>query len=218
MLRVLPVAVMLSLLLPGLISCEKNRRVFQDSNRRFLSGGELLLSEDFERGLDRWSNASGNWRIEKGRLFSGDKAEENQGLWLKEALLPANVRVEFDAESVKGNNKVFQGDMKFEFGGDKPQHLSGYIVIFGGWKNSLSTIAKNEEHTGRLVIDTAKKVVEGKKYHVAFVRYGKELRWYLDGELFMQVKDKDVLGGGVFGFNNWDSRFFVDNLKIFKLR
>ena len=196
---------------------EKRPRRYANTTRAGLSGGQLIFEDDFSKDLDRWQTESRNWRIEEGALYTGDRSNENAGIWLKEALLPRNVRIEFDARSIKGNNAVFAGDIKCEFGGPRPEHIAGYVMIFGGWENSLNTIARLEEHTGRMVTDSNRKVEEDRTYHMALVRLGSEIKWFIDGKPFINARDEAVLTGGCFGFNNWDSRFYVDNLKIFKL-
>jgi len=118
---------------------------------------------------------------------------------------------------VQGNNKVFEGDIKCEFGGAEPKHIAGYVMIFGGWKNSLNTIARLEEHTGRMVTDTRRKIEADKNYRISLVRLGNDIKWFIDGKPFLSARDEAVLTGGNFGFNNWNSRFYVDNLKVFKL-
>jgi len=207
------------LVLPILLAAcqEKRPRRYADTTRAGLSGGQLIFEEDFSAGLDRWQTESENWRVKDGALYSGDRPNDNQGIWLKEALLSRNVRIEFDARSVRGNNEVFEGDIKCEFGSLKPEHVAGYVMIFGGWKNSLNTIARLEEHTGRMVTDTARKIEEDKMYRIALVRLGSDIKWFIDGKPFLSARDQSVLTGGHFGFNNWNSRFYVDNLKVFKL-
>ena len=195
---------------------EKRPRRYADTARAGLSGGQIIFEEDFSN-LDRWQTESRNWRIEEGALYTGDRSDENAGIWLKEALLPHNVRIEFDARSVRGNNAVFEGDIKCEFGGPRPEHIAGYVMIFGGWKNSLNTIARLDEHTGRMVTDSSRKVEEDRTYRMALVRLGNDIKWFIDGKPFLSARDEAVLTGGCFGFNNWDSRFYVDNLEIFKL-
>jgi hypothetical protein len=196
---------------------EKQPRRYADNTRAGLTGGQLLLEEDFSKGLGRWTVEGKNWRIVDGALYTGDRPNNNQGVWLKDAPLPRNVRIEFDARSVQGNNKIFEGDVKCEFGGEKPEHISGYVMIFGGWKNTVNTIARLEEHTGRMVTDTSRKVEEDKTYRIALVRLGNDIKWFIDGKPFLSARDAAILPGGNFGFNNWNSRFYVDNLKIFKL-
>ncbi|MFH1532080.1 MAG: DUF6250 domain-containing protein [Pseudomonadota bacterium] len=199
-------------------SCQEKRpRRYADTTRAGLTGGQLIFEDDFSKGLDHWTLEGGNWRIVDGALYTGDRSNDNKGAWLKEALLPRNTRIEFDARSVRGNNEVFEADIKCEFGGAKPEHIAGYVMIFGGWKNSLNTIARLEEHTGRMVTDTSYKIEEDKTYRISLVRLGSDIKWFINGNPFLAARDAAVLTGGNFGFNNWNSRFYVDNLKIFKL-
>jgi hypothetical protein len=199
-------------------ACEKrprNRPLPPDTG---LTGGDLLFEEDFQEGLANWTAESKLWRIVDGRLYTGDKPIQNKGIWLNGITLPENVRIEFEATSVKGNLKEFEGDIKFEFGGDRPEHSAGYIIIFGGWKNSLNTIARGDEHgDGRLAIDTQFKVKEGETYSFKVIRMQGEIKWFLGDKLVLRVQDPDPALGGAFGFNNWNSRVYYDKLRIYAL-
>lgn len=84
-----------------------------------------------------WSTG-GHWRVVDGWLLS--PGVKNNPLWLK-AKLPQNVAVEFDARSQSP-----EGDIKVEIFGDGTDHASGYVLIHGGWNNSLSIIARLDEH------------------------------------------------------------------------
>lgn len=96
--------------------------------------------DDFNRatlGNAYWSNG-GHWRIAGGQVYSPGVG--NNPLWLK-ARLPRDVRIEFDVRS-EGPD----GDIKWEAFGDGRNHASGYVFIFGGWKNREVRIAKLDEH------------------------------------------------------------------------
>lgn len=86
---------------------------------------------------DFWSTG-GQWRTVGGELLS--PGVKNNPLWLK-AKLPENVAVEFDVRSMSQ-----EGDIKVEIFGDGSDHASGYVLIHGGWNNSLSIIARLDEH------------------------------------------------------------------------
>lgn len=83
-------------------------------------------------------STGGFWRVINGELFS--PGVKNNPLWLK-AKLPQNVAVEFDARAMTN-----EGDVKVEIFGDGSDHASGYVLIQGGWNNSLSIIARLDEH------------------------------------------------------------------------
>jgi hypothetical protein len=84
-----------------------------------------------------WSTG-GFYRVVGDQLLS--PGVKNNPLWLK-AKLPQNVVVEFDATSFSP-----EGDIKCEIFGDGSDHASGYVLIHGGWNNSLSIIARYDEH------------------------------------------------------------------------
>jgi hypothetical protein len=203
----------------GMVSgCKKRPRQRSLPANAGLTGGELLFSEDFSGDLSAWTVESKNWKIKDGRLYTGNKSNKNKGTWLKDVSLPKNVRMEFEATSVKGDKPTFEGDFKFEFGGEKSEHAAGYIIILGGWKNTINTIARGDEHgKGRLAVDERFKVEEDKTYKIQVIRLNGEIKWFVDGKLLLRVKDKNPAQGGAFGFNDWSSRVYFDNLRIYAL-
>lgn len=83
-------------------------------------------------------STGGHWRVVEGQLLS--PGVKNNPLWLQ-AKLPRDVAVEFDVRSQSP-----EGDIKAEIFGDGSDHASGYILIHGGWNNSMSIIARLDEH------------------------------------------------------------------------
>jgi len=175
-----------------------------------LTGGLLVFSDDFDRNEigNNWNSRSGRWRIEKGMLTC--KGDRNEGIWL-EFKLPQRVRVEFDAVAMED-----EGDIKFEMFAMEQKHQTGYILIFGGWQNSVTVIARLNEH-GEDRMESPLRVEKGKIYHMAVVRTDGSLRWFIDGKLVLSYDDENPLRGAYFGFNNWNSLVAFDNLKIFQL-
>lgn len=184
------------------------------------------FTDDFNRtdlGLNYWASGA-YWRIVNGELLS--PGAKNNPLWLR-AALPDNVQVEFDARS---ENQ--EGDVKCEIFGDGYSHASGYILIFGGWNNTVTAIAREDEHglavpaafpnplpnDGRVRTERHDMRVEpGKMYHWLVRRQGQTLTWQLDGQLVFEVTDPEPLHGkghDRFAFSTWDVDAFYDNLKI----
>jgi hypothetical protein len=87
---------------------------------------------------DAWWSNGGLWRIVDGQVYSPGVG--NNPLWLK-ARLPPDVRVEFDVRS-EGPD----GDIKWEMYGDGRNHSTGYVFLFGAWRNRESRICKLDEH------------------------------------------------------------------------
>lgn len=96
--------------------------------------------DKFDRATlgDAWWSNGGLWRIVDGQLFSPGVG--NNPLWLK-ARLPPDVRVEFDVRS-----EGLDGDVKWEMYGDGRNHSTGYVFLFGAWRNRESRICKLDEH------------------------------------------------------------------------
>lgn len=174
----------------------------------------MPFSDKFEHNTlgDNWQQAPG-WRLENGWVFSS--GTKNTPLWLK-ASIPDNAVIELDTRSESPS-----GDIKFEIYGDGHNHASGYILVFGGWNNSISTIARLDEHGQDRQELKQKGIVKiGKTYHMKLVRKDKVIKWYVDGKLLLDYYDSEPLRGkghDRFAFNDWDSNLYFDNLSIRKL-
>jgi hypothetical protein len=145
----------------------------------------------------------------------------NHPLWLTRRI-PDNVRIEFDCWSTEQ-----RGDIKVELFGDGHSFdpdggaytATGYEVIFGGWYNSKSMIARLYEHGKDVVERKLPRVVANQRYHWRIDRKAGKITWYVDDLTtpFLEYVDPEPLGGpdhGYFAFNNWETDTWFDNLVI----
>jgi hypothetical protein len=163
-----------------------------------------------------WNDTGAEWRIVNGELRI--ERARNRPLWLKRSL-PRDLRIEFDAQSDSP-----AGDIKVEVFGDgtsRAQRSSytatSYVVIFGGWNNTLNVLARMDEHGADRVVGPRKPVEQGRRYHFAIERRGALLTVSVDGEELMRMNDPNPLHGrghDHFAFNDWDAALRFDNLKI----
>jgi hypothetical protein len=192
-----------------------------------------VLTEEFSDEFERsdlgssWRATSGAWRIENGRLC-GEHAK-NHGVWL-DRRLPKNARIEFVATSGSPN-----GDIKAEVWGDGQSAAKGtsyvdatsYIVVFGGWKNSLHVLARLNEHGSdrmelRLIPGSedlrTQPVAEGRSYRFEIERTdGHTVRFSVDDTLIHAFDDSEPLKGPgheYFGFNDWDVPVCFDDVVV----
>jgi hypothetical protein len=184
----------------GLLGCQK--------------GGSQSQSQPFSDNFDRpalgpnYTRRGGTWAIKDGALHSS--GEKNIPLWLN-VELPRNVQVDFDAWS-----RSAAVDTKIEIFGDGLNHESGYIVIFGGWNNAITTIARLDEHE-KTRVEKRTKWEKDRRYHWTVKRQGDELEFLVDGVKIVGYKDKDPLYGprnNKLAFTNWESDVSYDNLVI----
>ncbi|MCA9514114.1 MAG: hypothetical protein KC635_04165 [Myxococcales bacterium] len=184
---------------------------------RFLTGGKVVFEDDFERAElgEGWQVESPDWKIVGGWLHS--TRPENKGAWLMTQLPKGSWRVEFLARSEPLPDGSFPGDLKCEVAADKPEHQGGYIVINGGWNNSLDVIARKDEHGKDRLAQAAAPVKPSVAYKWAIVKHEGTLYWFRDGELLMTYADDKPIDGRYFGFNNWATQAYFDALKIYAL-
>jgi hypothetical protein len=182
-------------------------------------GGELVFEETFDdqepgthwvRG--QGEGGRGKWRVEDGWMVGNDI--KNDALWLEKEL-PDEVRIEWDVEAMSP-----VGDIKVEAFGDGRTHESGYVFIFGGWKNTLDVIARLDEHGNDRKERQTHGVVPDTTYHMAIERTGDTLHWFVNDEHFMSYKDANMLRGEgheYFAFNIWSAPVRFDNVKVYDL-
>ena len=185
-------------------------------------GDPALSSAGFEDTFDgvklgdAWRDTGGGFRLSSGKLHV--HGARNRPLWLARRL-SHDVRVEFDATSDSPD-----GDIKVELFGDgrsKAETTSytatGYVVIFGGWNNSLNVLARLTEHGKDRVVGPTYKVIPHHTYRMKIERLGATLTAWADGRQLARMVDANPLYGRQhdhFAFNNWQSDLTFDNLVI----
>lgn len=192
-----------------------------------LRGKDPMLDKAFTENFDggrldpkTWLATIGAYEIKDGALFV--EGAKNHPLWLQRRI-PCNVRIDFVAWSDSS-----EGDIKVELFGDGRSSAddegaytgTGYMIIFGGWSNSVNTIARRDEHNARLKEDSETVVEAGKRYQFSLRVQNGRISWYLDGRPFMEVEDPDPLcgpGNDHFAFSNWGTPVHFDDLSIVPL-
>jgi len=176
------------------------------------------FTDDFARAQigEMWQNTGGPWEIRDGHLHV--RGARNHPLWLKRRL-PTNVRIEFDVRSESED-----GDIKVEVFGDGTSRAeatsytaTSYVVIFGGWGNTLNVIARMDEHADDRAVGPRRPVERGHRYRFKIERHGNAIAAWADGHELVRMEDPDPLGGSGhdhFAFNNWESDVWFDNLRI----
>jgi hypothetical protein len=177
--------------------------------------------DDFARdevGGNYWASGDG-YAVTKGALNA--KGAHNHPLWLR-AKIPRDVRIELEVWSTEQ-----RGDIKIEVFGDGKSYdpdggaymATGYEVIFGGWYNSKSIIARLDEHGKDVVQRVEPKVIANQHYKWRIDRKANQLTWYVDDMTnpFLTLVDPrplEGMGHEYLGFNNWETDTWFDNLVI----
>jgi hypothetical protein len=175
--------------------------------------------DDFNRAAlgDKWSaTGSGGWTIRDGQLHVSNA--RNHPLWLRR-VLPRDARITFTAKSESPS-----GDLKVEVFGDGSSHATttsytatSYVVIFGGWRNTLNVLARMDEHGADRVVGPRRPVVQNHAYRMRIERRGNRIAAYADDTLLVEMNDRDPLvgrGHDHFAFNNWATPAVFDDLCV----
>ena len=192
--------------------------------KRFLTGGERVFFDDFERpelGAN-WVQEriakepeAPEWRIDKGWVRTAKT--KNQGVYAKVLPATGNVRIELLMASDMPANGKFEGDLKIEAFNTDAQHEKGYSFINGGWGNRFDTISKLGEHTADDRRSPAKPIEAGRQYRYAAVVADRALYWFRDGELLYTFPDVAPVRGEWLGLNNWLANARFDEIAVFRL-
>lgn len=205
-----------TLALALLLACEEVPRTYSSAGP-----ARLIFADDFSGPAlsPSWLTTGPGARVEGGELRV--QGLRNHPVWLT-APLPDDVRIEFDARAATD-----EGDIKVELAGDGRSYAraasyvaTGYVVIFGGWNNSLSAIARRDEHGGDRKTSEALKVEPGRRYHITLIRQGGLLRWEIDSQEVLTYDDPEPLAGPThahFAFGGWEAEVAFDNLAIYAL-
>lgn len=174
-----------------------------------------LADVPFEDSFDRtelgplWRPVGGHWTVDNQAAFSS--GAQNQPCFL-EVALPADLVLEVDVKS-----DTSEADAKIELMTDGRRHQSGYIFILGGWSNTISTIARLDEH-GRDRRERRPTGASGNRtYRWRIEKRGGDIRWLLDGAPYITYTDPEPLEGSGhdrLAFSNYLNRVRYDNLKI----
>ena len=213
----------LCLLALGVAGCKQSKGASSSARGadepEMTEGGELVFEETFDdrepgthwkRG--QGEDGRGRWRVEDGWMVGNDI--KNDALWLEQEL-PDDVRIEWDVQAMSPI-----GDIKVEVFGDGKTHESGYVFIFGGWKNTLDVIARLDEHGKDRKERQTHGVVPNTTYEMAIERTGDTLHWFVNGEHFMSYQDDNMLEGEGhrhFAFNIWSAPVRFDNVEVYDL-
>ena len=169
------------------------------------------FTDDFDREEigPNYFVSGGVWFIEDGRLVT--TGGNNAPAFLK-AALPADVVVEVEVQS-----HTREVDSKVELMTDGRRHQSGYVFILGGWDNSISAIARLDEHGADRVEKKPTRVSAPATWQWRIEKNGGAIDWYVDGQPYLSFEDPNPLSGAGhdrFAFSNWQNIVSYDHLKI----
>jgi hypothetical protein len=178
-------------------------------------------TDDFERdevGSNYYQTGEG-FRLTGGALNA--RGAYNKPLWLRKKL-PRNVQIELTAWS-----KSPDGDIKVEVFGDGTSSdpdkggymATSYVLVQGGWRNTKSILARQNEHGQEMASRTGPRVVPGQKYRWKITRKDGVITWYVDDmeTPYLRYEDQRPLEGAgheYLGFNNWEADTWFDDLVV----
>lgn len=187
----------------------------RDPNRGLMGGIGAPAVHRFEAGasdLEAWTPTGNLWSAEGGQVVG--RRVHNNTLWRREPI-PPNVRIEWEAKASKG------GDIRVEVFGDGEHHESGYLLAYHAWGGAAHVLGRLDEHgADRVTAPVASPLDPDHTYKMAVVRTDASLRWFVDGELLLELVDERPLTGqghDRFGLGGWSGEVRFDNVRIYTL-
>lgn len=150
------------------------------SNIRISVDGEEVYSSDLENNPGEWIAASGDWKIENGKLIQPDENGTGSIMlrdqWL-DAVKSKIISVEFDAKKLGGKEGFV-----LKFGAKDPANC--YQLTLGSFGNAW-TIFQSVANDNAFVLNTDRpttRIETGRTYHVKLVIRDKDiLECWIDG-------------------------------------
>jgi len=173
-----------------------------------------------------WAPASGNWQVTnrwtcdpRWSFFSGFSAEL-AALWNKRPFRD-DVTVEFAAgikmDNARGGGRYanYASDINVTLCGDGKDLTTGYSFIFGGWRNSVSRILRNNQ----TVAETRSSVIPTSGLHRRWLyfkaqRRGNELSFWVDNTQILRFEDPNPLPGDRVALWTWQNGIMVARVRI----
>jgi len=173
-----------------------------------------------------WAPASGNWQVTnrwtcdpRWSFFSGF-APQLAALWNKRPFR-GDVTVEFAAgikmDNTRGGGRYarYASDINVTLSGDGKDLRTGYSFIFGGWRNSVSRILRNNQ----TVAETRSSVIPTSGLHRRWLyfktqRRGNELSFWVDNAQILRFEDPDPLPGDRAALWTWQNGIMVARVRI----
>lgn len=202
-----------------------------------MGGRKTLVYENgFEGGLEGFvQEGGGRCFTECGRLYLDD-SENKKGLtlWL-DRRFEGNLGIEYDAMAVApelhGNINLFF--MARTLGGARvldERHTGAYeeyhrtcemyIATFVGGPGNANRHARLRKNPGFLLLSENLGFYTrlNEPYHIEASVRATEIKYSINGAVVHRVQDDNPYGYGWFGLRTWNSKIWVDNLKIHEFR
>jgi hypothetical protein len=182
------------------------------NNNAFVENGQLVI--DVSKGATVWfkKKLKNKWCIEFDRTVpmqggKNDRLSDFNIFWQAT-----------DPLSKKGGKRLFGRSPEFE----NYDSLSLYYIGFGGNTNTTTRFRKYQGTGEKTILkeytDGGHLLEANKTYHCRLVMWRDSTFFYVNNELFFSFKDTKPLKNGYFGFRTTQSRHWIDNFKIYKIR
>jgi len=176
-------------------------------------GWTVAYTTDFSgTSAPEWMLLEGKSEVAGGMLVVNGPEQETQ-LILKDHKFPGSVMVDV-VGSVSGNTV---SDLSPILNADDSGYRGGYLLQFGGRKNTLDQLMKQ----GDDIAATVKKqplLVPGKAYHVVAVNDGGKISLQVDGAEVFQYTDASPLKGAgheLIGFYTYHTILKLDKVTVY---
>jgi hypothetical protein len=202
-----------------------------------LTAAEVVMTEDFSQGMDRWWVEGGErvW-VEDGRLHvKADDPKKPGGavatVWCK-VPHPGNFQLDLDARVISSSNSANNINLFFSYSdpGGRPleetkesragaaydlyHKLQGHIITFVNDGGKARMRIRRNPGFNLLAEKFEGECLAGVTYHLRVVKRRGEIEFWLNGRKELAGVDPQPLGGGLFGLRTYRTYLWWDNVRV----
>jgi len=188
-----------------------------------------LLTYTYSKSPVDWRSAAGQWEVmerwscdDRWSWFGGEARNGPAIIWSKHTFR-GDFSMEFCGairmDSTRGAEYNFARDMNVTIAADGYDLATGYSFIFGGWKNTVSCIARGNAIVAQpenmaLFRFSRSSNMHRQWWYFKMERFGNKLRWYVDDRLAAEYTDAQPLTGDRIALWAYDVGISVARVRI----
>ncbi|NQT20021.1 MAG: hypothetical protein HQ592_09975 [Planctomycetes bacterium] len=179
----------------------------------------------FGRAGSDWRVARGAWQVtsrwqcdKRWSFFSG-VSKQDAILWSKR-VLRGDVTLEFAAgikmDNSRGGKYEYASDINATICADGKDLNSGYSFMYGGWKNSVTSIVRGNTSVAesKSAVIPNNENIHRRWFYIKIRKRGSKLQYFIDNRLVLEFDDSNPLAGNRLAVWTHDNGIMVAKVRV----